>query len=193
MKHRDIQNIYYKEIVQSLNQGVNSLDFSKVYLTRGQINDLAERVASNPFVGHIIWGPLPSESKELVEQIENKLIENNKSYKSHPTDFVHGLLSSHSYQNVIEGNKVEFTVDSKGAPHVNVKYNQYLENWRVEKVWQPLNADDYYSVLYVNDKTHHAVLAHRGTDIPNSIKDLLTLGRGNKSLKADLIEILGIA
>lgn len=56
MKHRDIQNIHYKKIVQSLNQGVNSLDFSKVYLTRGQINDLAERVASNPFVGHIIWG-----------------------------------------------------------------------------------------------------------------------------------------
>jgi hypothetical protein len=97
---------------------------------------------------------------------------------------VHGLLSSHSYETSKVGDKVEFTANSKGAPHVNAKYNQYLEDWRVEQVFQPKNADDYYSVLYVNDKTHHAVLAHRGTDIPNSLK-----GK-NASLKADLIEIL---
>lgn len=51
-------------------------------------------------------------------------------------------------------------------------------------MFPPGNTDDYYSVLYFNDKTHHAVFAHRGTDIPNSLK-----GK-NASLKADLIEIL---
>ena len=174
----------YEQIISDLNKGASFLDLSDIYLTKEQLNDLAEKIEGNSFIGHIIWGPLPNESRGVVEQIENKLIENNKSYKSHPTDFVHGLLSSHSYQNSIEGNKVEFTVNSKGIPHVNAKYNQHLSDWRVEKVFQPENSDDYYSVLYVNDKTHHAVLAHRGTDIPNSLK-----GK-NASLKADLIEIL---
>lgn len=185
MKHRDIQNIHYNEIVQGLDQGINFLDFSKVYLTKGQINDLAERVASNPFVGHIIWGPLPNESKELVEQIENKLIENNKQYKSHPNDFIHGLLSEHSYQTSKIGDKVKFSIDnSQDTCRSNTKYNQSLEDWRVEKVFQPENADNYYSVLYVNEKTHHAVLAHRGTDIAGFIR-----GQSN-SVKADLKEIL---
>jgi tetratricopeptide (TPR) repeat protein len=176
----------YKSAIDNLDKGESCLDFSEVYLTKEQLDDLAERIADNPFIGHIVWGDLPKDenSKELVQQVENKLIENNKLYKSHPTDFIHGLLSSHSYQNSTEGNKVEFIVDSKGAPHVNVKYNEYLEDWRVERVFRPENADDYYSVLYVNDKTHHAVLAHRGTDIPGSLK-----GK-NASLKADLIEIL---
>ncbi len=174
----------YEQIISDLNRGASFLDLSQTYLTRDQLNDLAEKVANNPFIGHIIWGTLPRGSDNLVEQIESKLVENNKLYKSHPTDFVHGLLSSHAYKTSEVGAKVEFTIDSKGAPHVNAKYNPYLEDWRVEKVFQPEKADDYYSVLYINDKTHHAVLAHRGTDIPGSLK------AKNASLKADLIEIL---
>ena len=174
----------YENITSNLDKGANFLDLSDIYLTRDQLSDLAERVANNSFIGHIIWGRLPQDAGAVVGQIEDKLIENNKLYKTHPTDFTHALLSSHSYKTSEVGNRVEFTVDSKGAPHVNAKYNQYLEDWRVEKVFKPKNADDYYSVLYVNDKTHHAVLAHRGTDIPSSLK-----GK-NASLKADLIEIL---
>jgi tetratricopeptide (TPR) repeat protein len=174
----------YEQIISDLNRGATFLDLSQIYLTKEQLNDLAGRIADNSFIGHIIWGTLPKDVGAAVGQIENKLIENNMLYKSHPTDFVHALLSSHSYETSKVGERVEFTTDSKGAPHVNAKYNQYLEDWRVEKVFQPENANDYYSVLYVNDKTHHAVLAHRGTDIPNSLK-----GK-NASLKADLIEIL---
>jgi hypothetical protein len=174
----------YENIIRDLNRGANFLDLSEVYLTRDQLNDLAEQVANNAFIGHIIWGRLPKDGEIVVAQIENKLVENNKLYKSHPSDFVHGLLSSHSYETSKVDDKVEFTADSKGITHINAKYNQYLEDWRVEKVFQPKNADDYYSVLYVNNKTHHAVLAHRGTDIPNSLK-----GK-NASLKADLTEIL---
>jgi hypothetical protein len=174
----------YENITSNLDKGANFLDLSDIYLTRDQLSDLAERVANNSFVGHIVWGGLPQDAGAVVEQIEDKLIENNKLYKSHPTDFVHALLSSHSYKTSEVGNRVEFNKHSNGNPHVNAKYNQYLEDWRVEKVFQPENSDDYYSVLYVNDKTHHAVLAHRGTDIPSSLK-----GK-NASLKADLIEIL---
>jgi hypothetical protein len=174
----------YEQIISDLNRGASFLDLSQISLTKEQLNDLAEKVANNPFIGHIIWGALPKDAGAVIGQIGNKLIENNKLYKSHPTDFVHALLSSHSYETSKVGDRVEFTAKSKGAPHVNEKYNQHLLDWRVEKVFQPADADDYYSVLYVNDKTHHAVLAHRGTDIPNSLK-----GK-NASLKADLIEIL---
>ena len=177
MKHLGFENIHYKEIVQGLDQTVYTLDFKEVYLPRDQLHDLAVRVADNAFIGHIIWGGLSKDTEDLVKQIEN-----NKLYKSHPTDFIHGLLSSHSYQTSKIGDKVEFTLDSQGTTHVDAKYNQYLENWRVEKVFQPENADDYYSVLYVNDKTHHAVLAHRGTDMPGF------LGGQSDTVKADLKE-----
>src|SRR5690606_38111680 len=106
-------------------------------------------------------------------------------YKHHPTDFIPGLLSSHSYNTSEEGGEVKFTDE-----HTNAKYNDYLTDWHVEKVFNPDDADDYYSVLYINEKDHHAVLAHRGTDIPGSLRDIKNPGKGNQSLKADLIAIL---
>ncbi len=185
------QNLSYEEITSALDRGVLELNFSGLHFSRDQLNDLLDKVNNNQFIGHIIWGTLPSDADEVVKQIEAKLVQNNKSYKHHPTDFVHGLLSSHSYQTSKIDDKVEFTVDSESKEHVNVKYNHHLENWRVEQVFQPDESDDHYSVLYFNDKDHHAVLAHRGTDIGGSIISLLTGGfKGNESLKADLIEIL---
>lgn len=95
------------------------------------------------------------------------------------SDFKHALLSSCSYMNSNEGDILAFPADTPKS-----KYNKHLKDWRVEKVFSPPKSDDYYSALYVNDNDGHAVLAHRGTKIKDSI-----IG-SNQSLKADMIEIL---
>ncbi|HJK86923.1 MAG TPA: tetratricopeptide repeat protein [Candidatus Megaira endosymbiont of Nemacystus decipiens] len=95
------------------------------------------------------------------------------------SDFKHALLSSCSYMNSNEGDILAFPSDKPKS-----KYNKHLKDWRVEKVFSPPKSDDYYSALYINDNDGHAVLAHRGTDIKNSLIGF------NQSLKADMIEIL---
>ncbi|MCC8372204.1 MAG: tetratricopeptide repeat protein [Rickettsia endosymbiont of Pseudomimeciton antennatum] len=81
-----------------------------------------------------------------------------ESYNHHPSDFIHGLLSSHSYQNSKSGDKVEFPNNNP-----NTKYNQYLTNWQVNQVFDCPEFGKYYAVLYVNRQDHQLVLAHRGT------------------------------
>lgn len=100
-----------------------------------------------------------------------------------PSDFVHGLLSSHAYRNSQQWQDAIFE-----DAHKNAKYNPSLKNWRILKIYnkETLKEDvgDYYSVLYVNDEDGHLVLAHRGTDIAGSLK-----GK-NDSLNADFVEVL---
>lgn len=99
------------------------------------------------------------------------------SRRFYPTDFVHGLLSSHCYCKAVEGTEVIFKDKNKE------KYNQYLTGWKVYKVFNPEDKSDYYGVLYIHEEVKQLVLAHRGTDIINSL--LLR----NESLKASLHEI----
>ncbi|HJK86939.1 MAG TPA: tetratricopeptide repeat protein [Candidatus Megaira endosymbiont of Nemacystus decipiens] len=101
----------------------------------------------------------------------------NKPY--YASDFKHALLSSSAYITHEAGDVLSFPADTPKS-----KYNKHLKDWRVEKVFSPPKSDDYYSALYINDKDGHAVLAHRGTKIKDSI-----IG-SNQSLKADMIEIL---
>lgn len=93
-------------------------------------------------------------------------------------DFTHALLSSLAYHDHEDGDKLKFVKESK------LKYNKYLENWHVEKVFSPSKSDDYYSILFLNPKEGHAVLAHRGTNLKDSIIGF------NNSLKSDIVEVL---
>jgi len=107
-------------------------------------------------------------------------------YKQHPTDFIHGLLSSHVYTDSREGTLVQFTANASSAvlQFDNSQYNEILKDWHVDKIYNKPESDNYYSVLYVNDTTGQAVLAHRGTDIMGSLKGQ------HGSLKADFVEVL---
>lgn len=109
--------------------------------------------------------------------IKNNNINFEKPY--YPSDFTHALLSSCSYMNLEPGDIVAFPDNTPKA-----KFNKYLRNWSVIKVFCPQNSDNYYSALYVNDIGRYAVLAHRGTKIKESIIGF------NKSLDASLAEVL---
>ncbi len=108
--------------------------------------------------------PEGNKAKELQQKIENQIIENNKNYQRYPSDFVHGLLSSHAYKDYTVndiGISVEFAPQDN-----NYKYNQYLTKWRINNVYDKTGKPDsgrYYSASYNNDEDGQLVLAHRGT------------------------------
>ncbi|WP_341789382.1 hypothetical protein [Rickettsia endosymbiont of Polydrusus tereticollis] len=87
--------------------------------------------------------------------------------KQHPTDFIHGLLSSHVYTNSKEGDIVQFAPNTNKTSdkYYSANYNTLLTDWHVHKTYGDTNQLITYGVLYVNDVLKQAVLAYRGVDV----------------------------
>lgn len=166
---------------QDVNEAPEIIDLRGKALTLEQLKGIWEEVNNNNMLGHVLWGTLPEGSDELKKRIENKVIENNKSYRRYPNDFIHALLSSHVYKDTKVGSVVEF--DSKER---NSKLNQYLAGWKVYKIYAYPDYGGYYAVVYINNEQKQLVLAHRGTIV--QLKDLITR---DSALKTDLKGILG--
>jgi len=150
---------------------VINLDLSNDKLDVNLMKELLASVSSNEHIGYIKWPNIPKDDKEiqnLKAKIEEKLIANNQNFVFHPTDFIHGLFSSHIYQDVSSGEKVQFSEQSSGY-----QYNEYLTNWTVQHSYDNYyqNYSGYYGASYVNEQDGHVVLAHRGTAI--HFKDML--------------------
>ncbi|XP_065671281.1 uncharacterized protein LOC105845042 isoform X2 [Hydra vulgaris] len=159
------------------------IDLSKISLTPSKMQNLLKDVEQNKRLNHIIWGdntPTDPFSVELQQKIEEKIIQNNKNYLKHPNDFIHALLSSYVYQNSVPGEKVEFKSDHK------IKYNQYLTNWKVQKVYNKPEAGKYYAASFTNESEYQIVLAHRGTTA--TIEDII---KPDSPLRTDIIGVLG--
>ncbi|PWU06476.1 MAG: hypothetical protein C5B43_01645 [Verrucomicrobia bacterium] len=175
----------FKEVCLQLKEddpAITSLGINFV-LTEGQLQELYEVIQGNTEVGYISWHEDQFPSSEVLKQIETKLIEHNKNYRYHPTDYVHGLLSKHVYDNSKEGDIVS----------IDANVDEHLKYWRVEKVFddtQGIKASGYYAIIYKNDKTHQVVLAVRGTElgVKNVIEDLF---KTKSDLKTNLDEVLG--
>lgn len=120
---------------------------------------------------------MPNFSGDFIQKIESKIILNNQDYKHHPNDFIHGLLSSHAYIDSKIHEKVAFE---------KVKYNQYLEDWKIFKIFNEPEIGRYYSVAYINEKTKQLVLAHRGITLEGW--DLL---KTDSSMKTHFKSVLG--
>jgi hypothetical protein len=155
-------------------------DLSHKNLTLVELKELDEEVQNNPFVGHIIWGTLPSgeEAHKLRTKIEQQVIKNNQAYQRYPSDFVHGLLSLHVYQNA----QPKTTVTFLNADYQH--YNQYLSQWRINSVHDLPECGRYYAVSYNNDEARQLVLAHRGTTV--TWQDLF---KKDSPAKTDLIGV----
>jgi tetratricopeptide (TPR) repeat protein len=155
-------------------------DFTGQHLSLQDMQQLWKEVQRNPFIGHIMWGTLPlgEEAHTLRTKIEQRIIQNNQEYKRYPSDFIHGLLSSHVYQNTQVNEKVTF-------PKPN-QYDQYLTHWTVNSVHDLPQLGKYYAVSYKNEQTRQLVLAHRGTTVTWS-----DLFNKDSPAKTDLIGVLG--
>ncbi len=123
-------------------------------------NDLLElhqAIKDNGTLGYIKWGQPPQggNASKLVEEIEEKIKENNSNYRYFPTDYIYGLLSAHVYTDSQEGEKIEFKNKSLG---------EHLQGWEIYKVYNYTDRNSYYSAIYINRKTRQLVLAHRGSE-----------------------------
>lgn len=176
------------------------LDFSRKNLSLEDMQQLDIKVQNNPFIGHIIWGTLPSGPKadELRNNIEQKVMQNNAKYQRYPSDFVHGLLSAHAYQ-IVDQDGIDVTfADEKHSSYEPYfakwllkykRYEPYLATWRVNSVHYLPEYGDYYAASYFNTDTRQLVLAHRGT--PASIDSALSsLFKTNSPLKTDIDGVL---
>ncbi|WP_341790982.1 lipase family protein [Rickettsia endosymbiont of Gonocerus acuteangulatus] len=153
------------------------LDLKDIDLTILQLEEIASKIQNNDFIGNVSWGKMPKLSVDFVEKIESKIILNNQNYKQYPNDFIHGLLSLHSY------------IDSKAQEKVafeEAKYNQYLEDWKIFKIFNEPKIGRYYAVAYVNEKKKQLVLAHRGNTFEGW--DLL---KTDSSMKNHFKSVLG--
>jgi hypothetical protein len=135
-------------------------DFTQQNLSLENLQQLNKEVENNAFIGHIIWGTLPSgeQAHKLRSKIEQKVIKNNQAYKRYPNDFIHALLSLNAYEtsHQINTNLVFGSADHK-------HYEQYLIQWKINEVHDYPEFGRYYAVSYTNTQTRQLVLAHRGT------------------------------
>jgi hypothetical protein len=113
----------YQTLIAQLeknNPSLTYLDFKNIHLTLLQLEEIANKIQNNNFVGHIRWGIVPHTSEKLLQRIESKIVSNNQNYKHHPNDFIHGLLSSHVYIDSKNGDMVNFAGESKNNEQIKI-------------------------------------------------------------------------
>ncbi len=163
----------FESILQAIKNNnpkeASNIDLSDIELDYEQLQVLHTAVQRNTTVGYIRWGELPQgdNASELVAAIEHKIAENNKNYQYFPTDYIYGLLSSHSYSDAKSGDRVEFK---------NTELNKYVLDWEVHKVYNETQVNGYYAAIYINKKACQVVLAHRGSEF-NKLGELLRLNK----------------
>ena len=160
------------------------IDLRQEKLTKKQLEKLKEAIDNNFVVGYIEWGEVLEDCQELKKQIEEKLVQNICNYTYNPTDYVHGLLSNHSYDEPKVGDKIDLKDLAEKLGHESP-----TSTWEIVQVQEDTNDSGFYSALYVNKSTHQAVLAFQGT-----YPDLKKPGRVVKDLVIeDMIGVLGNA
>ena len=164
-------------------ENTHHLNLKDKELNNNELRAVLNQLQDNKTIGHVTWGltPIDEDSKGLIRQIESKIIQNNKEYKLHPNDFIHGLLSSYVYQENTEGSDIKFDEDN-----VNNRHNEYLKGWKVHRVFDVPDSGKYYAAIYANEETKQMVLAHRGTTV-----EWMDLFKSDSPLKTDIRGILG--
>jgi len=127
---------------------------------------ILDKLNKNSYVGNIIWSlnKIPI-NNAIVEEIDNKIKENNWKFERFPNYFVHCLLSYHVYtvSNEDINKSIVFT-------NYLSKYNEGIKNWIVKEVRES-NENGYLGAIYINEKTRQMIVAHKGTD---NLKDVYT-------------------
>jgi vesicle coat complex subunit/DNA replication protein DnaC len=160
---------YSDELITKLNKNdprVRSIDLSQITLKREQLTSLQSSIKDNKVLGYIHWGKVAKDLEPIKKEIDNKLTNNLLNYTYHPSDYFHGLLCSHVYNNPKQGDKFESPVGS----------------WTVVQAKDDSAKTGFYSALYLNETTHQLVLTFQGTNI-GEFKDLV---RNKSDLQEDI-------
>jgi hypothetical protein len=121
---------------------------------------ILDKLSKNSYVGNIIW-PLNKRpiNNDIVEEIENKIKQNNWNFERFPNYFIHCLLSSHVY--TVSNEDINKSV--KFINYLSV-FNEGIKNWTVKEV-RKSNENGYLGAIYMNEKTKQIIVAHRGTTV----------------------------
>lgn len=172
----------WPQIIKSLSKNDPDITSLKIdfFLTPKLMTELQDAIKQgNTALGHILWHK-EQLSCQTLEQIELHLINNNKNFKSHPSDIVHGFLCKHVYNDSKKSDLI--ALDPQLHPH--------LKDWKVVKVFDSIERTSYYAVLYYNNKSHQMVLAVRG-EVMGALDTLKELFSTNGYVKNYIDEILG--
>ncbi|MBA8667555.1 tetratricopeptide repeat protein [Holosporaceae bacterium 'Namur'] len=176
-----INNIYL-EIIEKVKQNnpyLLQLDLRSIILTNDSLKLLVEAIKQNTVIGNVHWGNIPAGSQNFIEEIEAKIEDNNLNYDKFPSDYIHALLAQHVYQNSKAGDVVE-SITVKGE---TIK----IKDWEVKQTFVD-DESGYYAALYINNKTHQLVLAHKGTVLELGLADMVTR---NPDVKTGYKGVLG--
>lgn len=163
-------------------------DLSTKHISLKDLQQLDTEVENNDFIGHVIWGTLPSgeEAHTLRTKIERKITKNNQNYQRYPSDFVHALFSAHAYQTTKE---IGIPIIFEEEKDKYGQYESYLASWRVNSLHDLPDQGGYYGSSYYNQDARQLVLAHRGT--PPALSTLLSsLFNKDSPYKTDIVGIL---
>jgi hypothetical protein len=159
-KIENILNNRFQRIIQKIEKNdpnYKVVDFSNIDNEIRDLNQLLDQVNKNCYVGNIIWPYNNRPNNEKVQQIENKIKENNWKFERFPNYFVHLLFCRHIYG--VSSEYIDKTV-SFNDEYLS-RYNGSLKDWKIKKIRES-NLDDYLGAIYINDKTHQLVLVHKG-------------------------------
>jgi hypothetical protein len=122
------------------------------------LSRILDKLNTNSYVGNIIW-PVNKRpiNNAIVEEIENKIKENNWNFERFPNYFVHCLLSYHVY--TVTNEDINKSIVFFNFLSV---YNEGIKNWIVKEVRES-NENGYLGAIYINEKTKQIIVAHRGT------------------------------
>ena len=72
----------YEELISNFKDNTLSLNLKNIHLSRDNLSDLENKIIKNSSIGHIIWGTIPEGGEQNVKNIEDKILLNNKSYRT---------------------------------------------------------------------------------------------------------------
>jgi len=182
-KIENILNNRIQRIIQKIEKNdpnYKVIDFSNID-NKIDLDRLLDKINSNCYVGNIIWPCNNRPDDEVVQQIENKIKENNWKYERFPSYFVHLLFCRHIYEvNTSEYDKKDEKKVSFNDEYLSKRYNESLKDWKIKKIRES-NGNGYLGAIYINDKTNQMVLVQKGTDnFQNFYTDIEGILNGKK-------------
>ncbi|MBF5059085.1 lipase family protein [Candidatus Neptunochlamydia vexilliferae] len=156
-----------QDIQKKLEKSGTVLDFSDCTVSDGDLVKLSNwlKLKQHQFL-RVNWGRALPTNNTALTSIEESLRSNQEAFEERPTPYLCAKFCSLSYSNKhalgLEPTAWDGLLQlDLGMP---VKKCTLPTDWKILDYEDSVKEDGYFGVAFVNDKTGHIILAHRGTD-----------------------------